>query len=222
MEEENETNYDSSKFEKPSVTVDLVVFTIRNDQLYILLIKRGIWPFKDCYALPGGFVRMDEKLKQTAIRELFEETSIKDVYLKQVHTFSDVDRDPRTRVITVAYLALINSDNVKLSADTDAKEAKWFAMTNLPKLAFDHNRIIDYVYKDLRLNTDNYSLISRFFGEKFTLTQMQKAVEAIHDHPVDKRNFRKKIISLDILEELDEVSRETFRPARLYSLKKKK
>ena len=221
MEEENETNYDSSKFEKPSVTVDLVVFTIRNDQLYILLIKRGIWPFKDCYALPGGFVRMDEKLKQTAIRELFEETSIKDVYLKQVHTFSDVDRDPRTRVITVAYLALINSDNVKLSADTDAKEAKWFAMTNLPKLAFDHNRIIDYVYRDLRLNTDNYPLISRFFGEKFTLTQMQKAVEAIHNHPVDKRNFRKKIISLDILEELDEVSRETFRPARLYSLKKK-
>lgn len=221
MEEENETNYDASKFEKPSVTADLVVFTIRNDQLYILLIKRGIWPFKDCYALPGGFVRMDEKLKQTAIRELFEETSIKDVYLKQVHTFSDVDRDPRTRVITVAYLALINSDNVKLSADTDAKEAKWFAMTNLPKLAFDHNRIIDYVYRDLRLNTDNYPLISRFFGDKFTLTQMQKAVEAIHNHPVDKRNFRKKIISLDILEELDEVSRETFRPARLYSLKKK-
>ncbi|MCK5289638.1 MAG: NUDIX hydrolase [Candidatus Aenigmarchaeota archaeon] len=221
MEEENETNYDASKFEKPSVTVDLVVFTIRNDQLYILLIKRGIWPFKDCYALPGGFVRMDEKLKQTAIRELFEETSIKDVYLKQVHTFSDVDRDPRTRVITVAYLALINSENVTLSADTDAKEAKWFAMTNLPKLAFDHNRIIDYVYRDLRLNTDNYSMISRFLGEKFTLTQMQKAVEAIHNHLVDKRNFRKKILSLDILHELDEVSRETFRPAKLYSLKKK-
>ena len=221
MEEENETNYDASKFEKPSVTVDLVVFTIRNDQLYILLIKRGIWPFKDCYALPGGFVRMDEKLKQTAIRELFEETSIKDVYLKQVHTFSDVDRDPRTRVITVAYLALINSENVTLSADTDAKEAKWFAMTNLPKLAFDHNRIIDYIYRDLRLNTDNYSMISRFLGEKFTLTQMQKAVEAIHNHPVDKRNFRKKILSLDILHELDEVSRETFRPAKLYSLKKK-
>ncbi len=221
MEEENETNYDASKFEKPSVTVDLVVFTIRNDQLYILLIKRGIWPFKDCYALPGGFVRMDEKLKQTAIRELFEETSVKDVYLKQVHTFSDVDRDPRTRVITAAYLALINSDNVKLHAKTDAKEAKWFSILNLPKLAFDHERIIDYVYRDLRLNTDNYPLISRFLGEKFTLTQMQKAVEAIHNHPVDKRNFRKKILSLDILQELDEVSRETFRPARLYSLKKK-
>ncbi len=221
MAEENESNYDPSKFDKPSVTVDLVVFTIKDNNLYILLIKRGVWPFEDSYALPGGFMRMDEKLKQAALRELHEETSIKDVFLKQVHTFSDIDRDPRTRVITVAYLALINSDNVTLAADTDAKEARWFPVTKMPKLAFDHKRIIEYVHKDLRHNIDNYTMISKFLGDKFTLTQMQNAIEAIHNHTVDKRNFRKKILSLGILSELDEVSRETFRPAKLYSLKKK-
>lgn len=145
--EENEQNYDASKFEKPSVTVDIVLFTIRKDMLYIALIKRGVWPFKDSYALPGGFVRMDETLEQAAIRELSEETSIKDIYLKQVHTFSDVDRDPRTRVITVAYMALINSENIRLRATTDAKESQWFPVNRLPKLAFDHNTIIEYAKK---------------------------------------------------------------------------
>src|SRR4030042_4622577 len=137
-------------FPKPSVTVDIVVFTIENDELKVLLVKRKLNPFKDKWAIPGGFVRIKESLEDAAKRELEEETGVKDVYLEQLYTFGDPERDPRGRVITVAYMALINSEKINLKATTDASEAKWFPVKKIPDLAFDHKKIFDYSLKRLR------------------------------------------------------------------------
>ncbi|MBW3017186.1 NUDIX hydrolase, partial [Candidatus Woesearchaeota archaeon] len=117
--------YDASKYEKPSVTVDIILFTLKDDDLQVLLVKRKEWPFENCWALPGGFAKMDESLDNAAIRELKEETNVKNVYLEQLYTFSEPKRDPRTRVITVSYFALVHHKDFKLKADTDVSDVAW-------------------------------------------------------------------------------------------------
>src|SRR3569833_2777861 len=148
---ETAANYAVSKYERPSVTVDIVILTLREKRLHILLIQRKAWPFEGAWAIPGGFVRMDESLHNAARRELQEETGVLDVPLEQLHTFGEPGRDPRTRVITVAYTALIPSEKIVLEPATDAAAAGWYPIDDLPRdIAFDHAKIIDYALRSLR------------------------------------------------------------------------
>ncbi len=208
------------KFEKPSVTVDIVIFTIKNNDLKILLVKRNMPPFKNKWALPGGFVRIKEDLQEAAKRELEEETGVKDVYLEQLYTFGNPKRDPRGRVITIAYMALINSKNIKLKATTDVSDARWFSVKEIPELAFDHHKILNYSLKRLKWKFEYTTVAFSLLPKKFTISQIRKIYEIVFNKKFDKRNFAKKILSLDILEEEGINRNVSHRPPMLYSLKK--
>ena len=208
------------KYEKPSVTVDIVVFTIQNNDLKVLLVKRDIEPFKGKWAIPGGFVRMDESLEEAAKRELQEETGVKEIYLEQLYTFGDPKRDPRGRVITVSYIALINSDKIKLKPKTDVLDARWFPINKIPKLAFDHGKIFKYALKRLKWKFEYTTVAFSLLPIKFTISQLQEIYEIVFNKKFDKRNFAKKILSLEILKE-EEIKKDvSHRPPMLYSLKK--
>ncbi|MDO8622756.1 MAG: NUDIX domain-containing protein [archaeon] len=210
------------EFEKPSVTVDIVIFTIKDNELKVLLVKRGIEPFKEMWAIPGGFIKMEESLEESAKRELSEETGVRDVYLEQLYTFGDVNRDPRGRVITVSYFALIKPEGLKLKASTDASEAKWFSVYNIPNLAFDHKKILDYALKRLKWKFEYTTIVFSILPQKFTLTHLQNVYEIIFNKKIDKRNFRKKILLLDILKTTKEIEKDvSHRPPKLYSFKGK-
>ena len=197
------------------VTVDIVIFTIQQGVLKVLLVKRLIDPFVGQFAIPGGFVLEDEDLEQAAVRELREETGVSDVYLEQLYTFGKPDRDPRGRVVTVAYFALISADR-KLKAGTDAAEAAWFSMDDLPPLAFDHATILNYALERLRNKLEYTTVGFQLLPEKFTLTELQEVYGAILGKNLDKRNFRRKMSVLKILKPLPEYRRGGQRPAQLY------
>ena len=215
---QNISDYDSSIYERPSVTVDVVVFTLRHNELQVLLIQRKHWPYEGMWAIPGGFITMDESLEKAARRELAEETGVNDpsIYLEQLYTFGNPDRDPRTRVITVAYFALISSDELHLHADTDASAAEWFPAYALPPLAFDHANILKYAIQRLRYKIEYTALAFQLLPETFTLTELQEAYEHILASTLDKRNFRRKVLAADILEETPHIRSGDHRPARLY------
>jgi 8-oxo-dGTP diphosphatase len=208
--------YDASRYDRPSVTVDLVIFTLRQEQLQVLLIKRKKWPFEDMWALPGGFVRMEESLEAAARRELAEETGVRDVYLEQLYTFGHPDRDPRTRVITVAYFALISSDHLKLSPATDAADADWFPANQPPPLAFDHADILSYAVTRLRYKLEYSAVGFQLLPAEFTLTELQTAYETVLEEKLDKRNFRRRILQAAVLEETGLFRVGEHRPAKLY------
>ena len=213
-------NEDIHKFKKPSVTADIVVFIIKDNDLKVLLVKRGVEPFKDKWAIPGGFVRIEESLEQAAKRELEEETGLKDVYLEQLYTFGDPKRDPRGRVITVSYMALVKSKDIKLKATTDVSDAQWFSCSKIPVLAFDHKKILDYSLKRLKWKFEYTTVAFSLLPEEFAISQIQKIYEIVFNKKFDKRNFSKKILFLDILKE-EEIRRDvSHRPPMLYSLKK--
>ncbi len=213
--------YDPSKYERPSVAVDIVVFTIKDDDLKVLLIKRGVEPFKGMWALPGGFIRMNETLEESALRELEEETGVRDVYLEQLYTFGDPKRDPRTRVISVTYMAIVDSSKIKLKATTDAKEAKWFSVYKLPKLAFDHKKIIKYALQRLRYKLEYTTAGMKFLPEEFTLPDIKRVYEIVFNRKLDKRNFYKWIKSKNIIEKINKKRKKgRGRPAQLYRFKK--
>jgi len=197
------------------VTVDIVIFTIQQGVLKVLLVKRRIDPFVGQFAFPGGFVLQDEDLEQAAMRELREETGVSDVYLEQLYSFGKPDRDPRGRVITIAYFALISADR-KLKAGSDAVEAAWYPMHDLPKLAFDHATILNYAVERLRNKLEYTTVGFQLLPEKFTLTELQEVYEAILGKKLDKRNFRRKMAVLKILKPLSEYRRGGQRPAQLY------
>lgn len=215
MEEEN-----IHKFKKPSVTVEIVIFTIKDDDLKVLLVKRKINPFKNKLALPGGFVRIDESLEAAAKRELKEETGVQNVYLEQLFSFGEPKRDPRGRVITIAYIALVNSENIKLKAATDVSAALWFSSKKIPPLAFDHKKILDYSLKRLKWKFEYTTVAFSLLPQKFAISQIQKIYEIVFNKKFDKRNFVKKIISLNILKEEGINKNVSHRPPMLYSLKK--
>lgn len=211
---------DFDKYEKPSVTVDVIIFTVTKGELKALLVKRDLEPFKDRWAIPGGFVRIHESLDEAAKRELEEETGVKDVYLEQLYTFGDPNRDPRGRVITVSYLALINSDNVNLKAATDVSEVKWFSLKEIPFLAFDHKKILEYALKRLKWKFEYTTVAFSLLQKRFSIGEVQRLYETVFDRSFDKRNFAKKLISLKILKE-EGINREvSYRPPMTYSLKK--
>jgi len=198
-----------------SVAVDIVIFTVINNSLKVLLIERLLDP--KSWALPGGFVLKNEDLEQAAKRELREEAGISDVYLEQLYTFGDPKRDSRGRVISVAYFALVNAEKVNLRSGSDAKQAKWFSLKELPKLAFDHQNILNYARKRLiwKLEYTNvvYNLLPRFF----TLTQLQRAYEAVLGSGLDKRNFRRKFLSTGLIKSTESKEEGAHRPATLYA-----
>ncbi len=211
------------EFPRPSLTVDIVIFGFSEKELKVLLIKRALDPFIDSWAIPGGFVQMDETLDAAARRELEEETGVSKVYLEQLYTFGDVKRDPRGRVVTVSYFALINLDKVKLKASTDAKEAQWFAMDELPELAFDHDKILCTAYDRLKGKIKYVPIGFELLPEKFSLTELQNLYEVIIGEEIDKRNFRKKILKFDFLIETNEMQQNVaHRKAKLYKFDKKK
>ena len=207
------------EYEKPSVTVDIVIFTIQDGELKVLLVKRGLEPFKGKWAIPGGFVKMPESLENAAKRELEEETGVKDVYLEQLYSFGDPGRDPRGRVITVAYIALVNSGKIKLEAKTDAEDARWFSMRKVPQLAFDHKKILEYAFKRLKWKFEYTTVAFSMLPKQFTISQVKEIYEIVFDKEFDKRNFAKKLLSLDILKEEGIMKDVPYRPPMLYSLK---
>jgi 8-oxo-dGTP diphosphatase len=210
-------HYDASKYERPSVTVDVLMMSLRQRDLQMLLIKRRAWPFEGMWAIPGGFVMMNESLEAAAKRELQEETGVQDVYLEQLYTFGDPERDPRTRVITVVYFALLDSERLQVRAASDATDVGWFSVYDLPPLAFDHQMIVEYALNRLRNKLDYTTIAFNLLPEQFTLRELQRVHEIILHKKLDKRNFRKKILSTNILEDTGEKKMEgTHRPARLY------
>lgn len=190
------------KYPHPSVTTDCVIFGFDGTKLNVLLIERGIEPFKGRWAFPGGFLKMDETTEEGAKRELFEETGLKDAYIRQFHTFSTVDRDPRERVITIAYYALVRISEVQ--GGDDAAQAQWFPLDHVPSLAFDHDLILRQALSELRKQIHFEPIGFELLPEKFTMTQLQRLYEAILDVRFDRRNFYNKMLKLGILTELDD------------------
>ena len=194
------------------VTVDVVIFTILDNALSVLLVNRGDW------AIPGGFVLDEESLEEAARRRLREKTGVADVYLEQLYTFGEPGRDPRGRIITVAYYALISSDHRPLDQGTHEIEARWWPVSALPDaLAFDHRDILDYAVQRLRAKIEYTTVGFQLLPSEFTLSELQAVYEAILGRPLDKRNFRKRVEQLDVVIALDRWRTGASRPARLYS-----
>jgi 8-oxo-dGTP diphosphatase len=205
------------------ITVDNIVFSIVDQQLQVLLIKRLIDPFKWMRALPGWFVLENENLEKAAHRELEEETSVKNIYLEQLYTFSDVNRDPRGRVISCAYMALVARENIIINPGSDASEAQFFAVNKLPKLAFDHKKVIEYALQRLKWKMEYTNIAQYILPRKFTLSELQKVYETILNQSIDVRNFRKKIEKLGLVKETGEKEIGVqYRPAKLYEFTNKK
>jgi 8-oxo-dGTP diphosphatase len=205
------------EYPRAALTVDCVIFGFDEGALKVLLIRRGLEPFKGRWALPGGFVRVDEELDEAARRELEEEAGVKNVYLEQLYTFGSVKRDPRERVVSVAYYALVRQAGMQPRASTDADEALWFEWAKIPPLAFDHARIIDAAIQRLRGKLRYEPIGFELLPPKFTLSQLQHLYEAVLGVELDKRNFRKKIHSFDLLVPLNETfSAGRQRPAQLF------
>jgi 8-oxo-dGTP diphosphatase len=197
------------------VTVDLVVFTIRDGALHALLVRRGIPPFKGKWAIPGGFVLDHESLDAAARRELHEETGVTNVFLEQLYTFGAPDRDPRGRVVTISYFALVPSD-IPIQSGSDAADSQWHRLDALPSLAFDHESILDYALERLRNKLEYTTVGFQFLPRFFTLSDLQRVYESILGRKLDKRNFRRKVGLLGILRATGAWHRGGRRPARLY------
>lgn len=207
---------------KIALTVDCVVFRSFQEQNQILLVKRGKEPFLNSWALPGGFLENEETLEECAFRELKEETGIGNLFLKQLHAYSDPNRDPRGRVVTVSFYAVVQPFGHQLVPTEDVSEAKWWDVDALPSLAFDHKKIVQKAKMQLRSDLVQSATVFQILPQKFTLGQVQTLLECFLDRKLDKRNFRKKLLSFEFLHETGEVlAGMKQRPAKLYSFSKK-
>jgi 8-oxo-dGTP diphosphatase len=208
------------EYPHPAVTTDVALFTIRDGKLQLLLIGRGCEPFKGQWALPGGFLDIDEDLEHCALRELEEETGVSGVYLEQLRTYGQPGRDPRERVVSVAYYALAPSERLSPRAASDAADAAWFPIGDLPTLAFDHDEIVRTAHERLVAKLDYSTIAFQFMPESFTLSELQEVYEILLDAELDKRNFRKWALALEQIEDTGgQRRRGSHRPARLYRLK---
>jgi 8-oxo-dGTP diphosphatase len=215
----------SYEYERPGLTVDCVIFGLDLDEesLKVLLIERDLEPFSGMWAIPGGFVHGGETLTEAAARELREETGIIDVFLEQLYTFGDPGRDPRGWVVSVAYYALVSPEQHAVHAATDARQARWFPVTTLPRLAFDHAEILDTALGRIRGKLTYAPIGFELLPRKFTIKQLQKLYEIVLGRKLDNRNFRKKIFGMDVLRELDEMQKGVpHRAARLYRFDERK
>jgi len=210
------------RYARPALAVDCVVFGLDDDDLKVLLIRRGMEPFIGRWALPGGFVHIDETVEEAARRELKEEAGIEPAVLEQLQAFSSLNRDPRERVVSVAHYALVKLSEHSVQAATDAKEAAWFAVDDLPALAFDHDAILETAITKLRAKVSQTPIGIELLPKKFTLTQLQRVYEKVLDREIDKRNFRKKVLATGLLVETDEVEQDVaHRAARLFRFDEK-
>ncbi len=194
-------------YPRPAVTTDCVVFGFDGHNLQILLIQRGIEPFKGAWAFPGGFLDINETAEQGALRELKEETCLQLNYLKQVGAFSDVDRDPRTRVITIAFYALAKMSTVQ--GGDDAAKAQWFSLNEVPRLAFDHDYILRKTMQKLRQDIHFEPIGFGLLEEEFSMSELQRLYEAILGVKFDRRNFYKKMLQTGILDEVEDEREES-------------
>lgn len=205
------------KYPRAALTVDCVVFGFDEGELKVLLIQRALDPFKGRWALPGGFVHLDETLDTAARRELAEEAGLQEVFMEQLYTFGAVNRDPRERVVSVAYYALVKLAAHETKAATDATEARWFPISQVPKLAFDHAEILATALARLKSKVRYGPIGFELLPPKFTLSQLQHLYEAVLGGELDKRNFRKKVLSFGLLVALDETQMTgRHRPAQLF------
>ena len=208
------------EYPRPSLTVDCVVFGLdglEEKDLKVLLIQRGRPPFAGSWALPGGFVEMDEDLETAARRELEEETGVKIDYLEQLYTFGAPGRDPRGRVVSVAWYALVRTLDYSPQGADDAAEAQWFPAVSPPPLAFDHSEILSMAHSRLKAKIRYAPVGFNLLPEKFTLRQLQRLYEILLERELDKRNFRRKLLSMGLLIETDELQQDVpHRAARLY------
>ncbi len=195
------------QYPHPAVATDCAVFGFDGYNIKILLIRRGIEPFKDCWALPGGFLRMDETADQCIRRELKEETSLSPEVVDQFEVFTDIDRDPRERVISIAYYSLIKKSNVQ--GGDDASEAKWFDLKELPSLAFDHKNILDRALQTLKEKIHFEPIGFNLMDNEFTIPDLQRLYEAILETTFDRRNFMKKILQVGVITEAETISPST-------------
>lgn len=209
------------RYPHPAVTTDCVIFGFDGERLQVLLIERGIEPYKGKWAFPGGFLKMDETAEEGARRELKEETGLDGAYMEQFHTFSAPERDPRERVITIAYYALVKIQEVK--GGDDAASARWFPLDDIPSLAFDHDYILRMATQRLREQIHFQPIGFELLPEKFTLKELQLLYEAILGINFDRRNFSKKMMHLEILTDLEETVWPTpKREAKLYKFNAEK
>ena len=205
------------QYPRAALTVDCVVFGLDESELKVLLIERALEPFKGKWALPGGFVRVNETLDEAARRELAEEAGLANVFLEQLYSFGTVDRDPRERVVSVAYYALVKLAAHKAKADTDAADARWFPISKVPKLAFDHADIFATALARLKGKVRYQPIGFELLPPKFTLSQLQHLYEAVLETKLDKRNFRKKVLGFGLLLPLKETRMMgRHRPAQLF------
>lgn len=217
--------YDSSIYEKLSVAVDLLVFTIEDDALKILMVERSEDPFANMLALPGVFVGINETLDEAAVRGIREEAGLEDIYFEQLYSFGEVKRDPRMRIISVAYMALVPVEKLHFHAGQRTLSAKLVDVKELlesdEKVAFDHKKIIEYGRQRLANKVEYTEIAFHLVGEEFTLPNLQKVYEILLGKNLYKANFRKKIAPL-IEETNHSTSGEAHRPSRLYRLKSDK
>lgn len=202
------------------LAVDNVVFTIKDGQLHVLLVQRNTEPFKGQWTLSGGFVMDNESLKDAAYRKLEIETDVDNVYLEQLYTFGEVDRDPRSRIVSTSYMAVINHKDLHAQASNYIESLEVYSVDDLPEMAFDHEKIINYGVERLK-NKLEYTNIAQFLlPDLFSLSQLQNVYEVIFEHEYDTRNFRKKIKNLDIIEYSGQKQKNVqHRPAKLYQFK---
>jgi 8-oxo-dGTP diphosphatase len=213
----------SYEFPRAALAVDCVVFGLDVAELKVLLIQRELVPHRGAWALPGGFVRVDETLDAAARRELEEEAGVRDVFLEQLYTFGELGRDPRERVVTVAYYGLAKLSDHRVRAATDAMGVGWFSLAELPELAFDHEDIVAAARDRLRGKVRYAPIGFELLPPRFSLTQLQRLYEIVLGEELDKRNFRKKILSMELIVETDEVERGVrHRAARLYRFDRRK
>lgn len=216
----------SKKHPDIKVTVDAIVFGYeKNEGISVLLVRRKYEPFKDSWALPGGFVQEEESLEEAIKRELQEETGIRVNYLEQLYTFGAPARDPRQRIITVAYFALVKTSLfMELKADTDASSAQWFSIEKLPKLAFDHKQILDKAVHRVQAKVRYEPIGFELLDKKFSFADLEKLYMALLGRDIDRRNFRKKMMSLQMLDELDEWAKPdgAGRPSKMFRFNKKR
>ncbi len=210
------------KIEKMLVAVDIVVFSAIKGRLQVLLIRRKNPPFRNSYALPGGFVEEGENLEDAALRELHEETGVKDIFIKKLTAYGDVGRDPRGRIVTVAFLAFIDSEKFRLEGKGDSLEAEWKPVSEIRQLAFDHMKILNDALVELRYDIQTTNIAAQLLPEKFTLAELQNLYEIVLGVQLDKRNFRKRINGLKILKPTKETRMEgAHRPAQLHKFKER-
>jgi 8-oxo-dGTP diphosphatase len=210
------------KYEHAVIAVDVVIFTVEEGKLKTLLIKMKKSPYEKSWAMPGGLVGGGESVDDAAKRHLQDKTGVKNIFLEQLYTFGEVDRDPFGRVVSVAYFALIPSAGIKLKTTADYQDVAWFDIKKIPPLAYDHQKILDYAWRRLRAKLGYTNIVCNLLPDEFTLSQLQNAYELILDKKIDKRNFRKKILSLGLVKKIGKKTKDAHRPAEIFAFNEKK